>query len=151
MPNIEEQIRRAMEEGKFNDLRGKGKPIQWDENPFVEPDWQMAFRTLHQAGFALPWMETRKEIETQLEAARTSLVRAQEWTQTESAAGQRPGLIAGEWQRAVVAFREQVTAINQRIFDYNLEVPLPRFQRPRVDAEAEITIVLYGEPADSSK
>jgi hypothetical protein len=69
MPNIEDHIRKALEEGKFDDLPGKGKPIRWDDNPFVEADWQLAFRMLRNAGFALPWMDTRKEIESQLEAA----------------------------------------------------------------------------------
>ena len=144
MPNIEEQIRRAMEQGKFDDLRGKGKPIQWDENPFVEPDWQMTFRVLREAGFALPWMETRKEIEAQLEAARASLKRAREWQQTVSKAGQPPGFLEDEWGRAVGAFREQVRAINKLIFDYNLEVPLPRFQCPPVDVDAEIRAWMPG-------
>jgi DnaJ family protein C protein 28 len=147
MPNIEDHLRRAIEEGKFDDLPGKGKPIRWDDNPFVEPDWQLAFRMLRGAGFALPWMETRKEIETQLEAARASLKRAWEWRRANArqpalAAGQPPTFVEDEWQRALDAFREQIAEVNQRIFDYNLEVPLPRFQRPPVDAQAEITEVM---------
>jgi DnaJ family protein C protein 28 len=139
MPNIEEHIRKAIEDGQFDDLPGKGKPIRWDENPFVEADWQLAFRMLRDAGFALPWMETRKEIETQLDAARAGLKRAWEWKQSAMAAGQPPAFVEGEWQRALGAFREQITEINQHIFDYNLEVPLSRFQRQPVDAQAEIT------------
>jgi len=142
MPNIDDHIRKAIEEGKFDDLPGKGKPIHWDENPFVESDWQLAFRMLRGAGFALPWMDTRKEIETQLEAARVSLKRAWAWRQPALAAGQPPAFGEDEWQRALGAFREQIAEINHRIFNYNLEVPLPRFQRPPVDAQAEITEVM---------
>ena len=40
--NIEEQIRRAIQEGKFDDLPGKGKPLKLDENPFEESEWRMA-------------------------------------------------------------------------------------------------------------
>lgn len=138
MPNIEDHIRKAMEEGKFDDLPGKGKPIQWDENPLVEPDWQLAFRMLRNAGFALPWMETRKEIEAQLETARATLKRAWEWTQAGSGDGQPPTFLDDEWQRVLGAFRAQIAEINKRIFNYNLDVPLPRFQRPPVDADAEI-------------
>jgi DnaJ family protein C protein 28 len=144
MPNIEDHIRKAMEEGKFDDLPGKGKPIHWDENPLVEPDWQLAFRMLRNAGFALPWMETRKEIETQLEAARGSLKRAWYWRQSAIAEGQPPAFVEDEWQRALGVFREQIAEINHRIFDYNLEVPLLRFQRPPVEAEAEIRAVMQG-------
>jgi DnaJ homolog subfamily C member 28 len=144
MPNIEDHIRKAIEEGMFDDLPGKGKPIHWDENPLVEPDWQLAFRMLRNAGFALPWMETRKEIEARLEAARQSLKHAWEWRQTALAGGERPAYVESEWQRALGIFREQIAEINHRIFDYNLEVPLPRFQRPPLDAEGEI-IAFMGE------
>ena len=144
MPNVEDHIRKALEEGKFDDLPGKGKPIHWDENPFVEPDWQLAFRMLRDAGFALPWMETRKEVEAQLDAARLSLKRAWDWKQSATAAGQPPAFVEDEWQRVVGVFREQVAEINKRIFSYNLEVPLARFQRPPVDAEEEIRAVMEG-------
>jgi DnaJ family protein C protein 28 len=142
MPNIENHIRKAIEEGKFDDLPGKGKPIHWDDNPFVEADWQLAFRMLHDSGFTLPWLDTRKEIEAQLEAARATLKRAWEWRKPALAAGQPPAFVEDEWQRSLNAFRGQIAVINHRIFDYNLEVPLPRFQRPPVDAEAEITEII---------
>ena len=142
MPNIEDHIRKALEEGKFDDLSGKGKPIRWEENPFVESDWQLAFRMLRDSGFALPWMETRKEIEAQLEAARASLKRLWDWKQSEMAAGQPPAFVEGEWQWGLSVFREQIGESNKRIFGYNLEVPLSRFQRQPVDAEAEITEVM---------
>lgn len=141
MPNIEEQLRKAIDEGKFENLAGKGKPIQWDENPFVEQDWQLAFRMLRDSGFALPWMETRKEIEAQWEAARSTLQRAWEWRQAALSAGQPAAFVDAEWQLAVSAFRQQVAEVNKRIFDYNLEVPLARFQRKPVDAEREIEAV----------
>jgi DnaJ family protein C protein 28 len=148
MPNIEDHIRKAIEDGQFDDLPGKGKPIRWDDNPFVEPDWQLAYRMLRDAGFALPWMDTRKEIETQQKTARASLKRAWAWRQLAMAAGQPPAFVDDEWQRALSVFQEQIAEINQRIFDYNLEVPLPRFQRPPVDAQAEITDVIRAEPAE---
>ena len=143
MPNIEDHIRKAIEEGKFDDLPGKGKPIRWDDNPFVEADWQLAFRMLRNAGFALPWMDARKEIEAQLEAARAALKRAWEWKQIAMTDGQPPAFLEEEWQRALGVYREQIAEINHRIFDYNLEVPLPRFQRQTVDADAEITEVMH--------
>ena len=37
---IEEQLRKAREEGKFDHLRGHGQPLRLDENPFEDPTWQ---------------------------------------------------------------------------------------------------------------
>jgi hypothetical protein len=36
---IEEQIRRAMQDGKLDNLLGEGKPIRWDENPNEKPEF----------------------------------------------------------------------------------------------------------------
>ncbi|MEA3440806.1 MAG: DUF1992 domain-containing protein [Chloroflexota bacterium] len=57
MTGIEEHIRRAMEEGKFDDLPGKGKPLRLDHNPHEDPQWRTAYRMLRNSGFTLPWIE----------------------------------------------------------------------------------------------
>ncbi len=46
MPNIEDLIQRAIQEGKFSDLPGKGKPLRLDDNPHADPDWQLAYHLL---------------------------------------------------------------------------------------------------------
>src|SRR5436190_7910007 len=74
-PLIEKKIREAMEQGEFDDLSGKGEPIDLSENPFDDPDWRMAHRMLRDAGFAPAWIEERKDIESEIEAARTTLAR----------------------------------------------------------------------------
>lgn len=76
MPNIEEHIRQAMQAGKFDDLPGKGKPLRMEENPHEDEAWRLAYHLLREGGFSLPWIETIKEIETDIEKARTALRRA---------------------------------------------------------------------------
>jgi hypothetical protein len=73
MPDTDEQIRRAMQEGQFEDLPGQGRPLQLDEDPFEDPDWRLAHHMLRSAGYSLPWIETRREIEADLAAARLAL------------------------------------------------------------------------------
>lgn len=51
MPNIDETIRKAMEEGAFDNLRGTGKPLSIEDNPFVDPSWQLAYHLLKENGF----------------------------------------------------------------------------------------------------
>jgi hypothetical protein len=72
---IDRKIREAMEDGEFDDLSGKGEPIDLTENPFEDPDWRMAHRMLRQAGFAPAWIEERKDIEAEIAAARNTLAR----------------------------------------------------------------------------
>ncbi|UCF26898.1 MAG: DUF1992 domain-containing protein, partial [Chloroflexota bacterium] len=68
--SIEEIIRRAIEEGEFDDLPGKGKPLQLDQNPHQDPEWRAAHNMLKSGGFSLPWIESLGEIEVQMQDAR---------------------------------------------------------------------------------
>jgi DnaJ family protein C protein 28 len=138
MPNIEEQIRKAQKEGQFDDLPGKGKPLELEDNPLADPEWQLAFRMLKEAGYSLPWIETLKEIEADIETARAGLRQAWEWRRGAEAEGVAREFVALEWERAFQNFQNRVAAINKRIRDVNLEVPKARFQRPMLEVAREV-------------
>jgi DnaJ family protein C protein 28 len=138
MSGVEDQIRRAMEQGKFSNLRGKGKPLHLDENPLEDPEWRMAHHMLQSSGFTLPWIETRQEIEIALEKARTSLARAWEWRNTALRDIHHPGEVEADWKRALAAFEAEIVNLNKRIFSYNLEVPSEQFQRQMLNVEREV-------------
>jgi DnaJ family protein C protein 28 len=138
MPNIEEHIRQAMQAGKFDDLPGKGKPLKLDENPHADPEWQLAFRILKEAGFSLPWIEDLKEIEADIEQMRAALRQAWNWRRQAEADGQPREFVALEWERAFQNFQNHLAALNKRIRDVNLEVPNARFQRPMLDLAREV-------------
>ncbi|MCI0521589.1 MAG: DUF1992 domain-containing protein [Chloroflexi bacterium] len=135
--NAEEQIRRAMEEGQFDNLPGKGQPLKLEDNPFADPEWSLAHDALRKGGFTLPWIETRREIEAELAEARAALRGAWEWRQS-AAQDYAPHFIQGEWQRARRQFEQRIAAINRRIAAYNLEAPLAQLQRLPVQAEREL-------------
>jgi DnaJ homolog subfamily C member 28 len=139
--NIEDHIRRAIEDGQFDDLPGKGKPLKLDENPFEDPEWRLANKILKDAGYSLPWIENRKEIEAALESARAGLRRAWSWRKGRVGSSQTQAYDETEWQRAEQAFREKIAVINKRIFSYNLDVPSPQFQRRVIEVEREIVMI----------
>jgi DnaJ homolog subfamily C member 28 len=134
----EEQIRRALEEGGFDDLPGKGKPLNLDDNPFEDPEWRAANQMLRSAGFSLPWMETRKSIEAELVSVLHELQRA--WRQYQRRMSESHSYSHGEaeWQRAVLKFEEKVADLNKQIFTYNLEAPNLQLQRRKIDPQKEI-------------
>lgn len=138
---IDEIIRRAIEEGKFNDLPGKGKPLHLDENPHLDPAWRAAYHLLQSSGYSLPWIETLREIESDLEVARADLARVWRWRASalENPAGALDA--ETEWRRAVLSFRERVQDLNRRIRDYNLVAPSTQFQRRMVNADREIELI----------
>ena len=139
MSNIEEHIRRAMEQGKFDDLPGTGKPLNLDENPLENPDWRLAHHLLRSGGFTLPWIETYCEIEKELDNACQSLARTWSWRQSSQSGEETADEIEFEWQLAAKRFRQQITALNERISSYNMGVPAESFQKPILNADREIT------------
>jgi len=140
MPNIEELIRKAIEEGKFENLPGTGKPLNLDDNPFEDPDWRMAHRVLRNAGYTLPWLETRREIEEALAAARNDLKRAWNWQNDARQRGISPSEINHQWQLSVDKFKAEISKINQQIDTYNLETPSTRFQLSKISLERELQL-----------
>jgi DnaJ family protein C protein 28 len=142
MSKVEEQIRRAMEEGQFNNLPGKGKPLRLEENPFEDPEWRMAYHLLRSNGFTLPWIEARRELEAAIVDARTALRRSWAWRQ-EALAGRQPAQsVDAEWERAVGAFRQKADKINQDILTYNLKAPSGRLHLTKINVEGEIELTI---------
>jgi DnaJ homolog subfamily C member 28 len=138
MPNIEELLRKAIEEGKFDNLSGKGKPLRIEENPNADPDWELAYHLIKESGFTLPWIITIREIEMDIEKARQVLQRAWKWRMIYLSADVPDEKASAEWVRALDAFKNKLPALNQRVRDYNLEVPNIRFQRPLLNFDSEV-------------
>jgi DnaJ family protein C protein 28 len=137
-PSIEDAIQKAMEEGKFDNLPGKGKPLNLEENPLEDPEWRAAFRALRNGGFSLPWIEDLREIQESWEVAHRSLANTWVWRQNALAQGEEVSLVEKEWGRAATAFQEKVQELNKKIRKYNLGGPADVFQKTTINAEREI-------------
>ena len=139
MADIEEHIRKAIEDGKFNDLPGKGKPLKLEDDTFEDPDWRLAYHVLREGGYSLPWIEQRREIETEIEATRTALLQAWEWRQEALAEKKWAyAMVEEDWRRALKVFEQKVAKINQMIFDYNLQTPTDSMQIMKLNPQTEL-------------
>lgn len=119
---LDKIIREAREKGEFADLRGKGKPLQWEDESQVPEDMRTANRVIKNSGFTLSWIELGQEIDGQYEKICEELKRAR----AQRAEGK---LDERGWQAAQDHFREQVRALNKRITGFNMKVPSDQFQR----------------------
>jgi hypothetical protein len=134
---IDRKIREAIEAGEFDNLAGTGQPIDLSENPFEDPDWRTAHRLLRNAGFAPSWIEERKEIDAELEAAR--IILARNWKIKLNARGSRNEHAADErWEKAVATFCEKLLELNRRVDAWNLKTPAVSFHRNRIDVARAI-------------
>ena len=143
---VDQQIREAQERGEFDNLPGRGKPIDLTPNPYNQGH-ELSFKILKDAGFAPEWIELDKAIRNRLQRARASLFRQWQWRQARLgelaersdswSTAERSRLEAG-WQDAVSAFGLELDEINQEIGELNLKVPSSRFQRYMLDAAREL-------------
>ncbi len=134
----EEKIQTAIKNGKFDNLKGAGKPFDWDdENPFEDQSMRPAYALLKSNGFTLPWIEEKRSIEAeaayQVEALERALLNYQ-----------RMALEDTWWQTRVAQFKQEMTTLNQRILTLNIQVPNTAFQMRRFNidhllAEVEAT------------
>jgi DnaJ family protein C protein 28 len=127
----ERKIAEAIENGEFDNLPGKGRPLTLDD---LARDENLAHRLLVDNGFPLPWIELKGQIDADLEKAVRRLSQRLEWLQGQGEAQES----SRRWAVAVEEFRLAIQELNQRIDECNLRVPLAQFQRRRIDADAEL-------------
>jgi Domain of unknown function (DUF1992) len=58
----EERIQKAIEEGVFDNLPGKGKPLKLDDDRDVPEDLRLTYKILKNSNCLPPELELRKEI-----------------------------------------------------------------------------------------
>src|ERR1051326_5568464 len=61
---VERKLEEAARRGAFDHLPDAGGPIDLSENPFVPPDWRLAFKILKDHKIVPEFVERRKEIES---------------------------------------------------------------------------------------
>jgi len=141
---IEERIQEAMARGEFDNLPGKGRPLQLERNPFAG-DWELAYHVMKNAGYAPEWIERDKEVRQELADLRAMLTNHLAWHR-EAMAGlptardplARRAEITRAREQVIACYRERAAALNKKIDVLNLMVPSPRLQRPRLRVEEEI-------------
>ena len=82
--NIEQQIREAMERGEFDNLPGKGKPLDLDAYFATPEDMRMGFAMLKSNNFVPEGVEIQKEIAALKEKLKTCLDEGEKLTLTKA-------------------------------------------------------------------
>ncbi|MED6149704.1 hypothetical protein PIB30_065044 [Stylosanthes scabra] len=114
---VEQRIWHSMEEGHFENLPGKGKPLKLDTNPHADPAEDTLYRILSKNGCAPEWVELNKEIRSKVSEFRASLKKA--WAC--KCSGDH-----SKWDECSDALKLQLRDINNMVFRYNLIVPFGR-------------------------
>ncbi len=146
----ERKILAAMKRGEFDHLPGRGRPLQWQENPFVPPDWRLAFDLLERAGLAPDWIMRQAEIRADLVSLQERYAQERRWMEERRAtlAAMSPEEQLQERQhlrraqaRSWKQIQEFIARLNRKIADFNLLVPIVRLQYPLLDPAEEFGIL----------
>ena len=144
---VERKIREAQKQGLFDDLPGKGEPLDLSENPFLDPSWRTAYNLLQDQGFAPEWIELDKEIRVELDSLRQRLAESKRWydgaiAALEGKAGHQAeedqAWVEAYWERRLNSLAPRIDELNEKIWLFNLKVPIASLQRRRVSIEEEL-------------
>jgi hypothetical protein len=121
---VERQIREAIERGDFDDLPGKGKPIDLGvSNPYEDSIAGVLRRILRDNESSHPVIEAVRALDEQLEGMRERLRAAHQMSR---------------WHDAIQRFRREAAEWNLLVRVHNLKAPAAMFQRLKIDVEDEI-------------
>ena len=129
---VEDVIREAIERGDFDNLPGKGKPLNLVQDPLVDPITAIVSRMFGDNDLSHPLLEARKTIVAEAEQCRAALESA--WR------GQL------NWDEAMQTFRTRVKEINRDVRLFNLKAPSPALHGLVIDPDAEIAHICRARP-----
>lgn len=138
---VEERIRKAMESGAFDNLEGKGKPLDLSENPFEPDDMHMANKILKDHGFVPYWMELGKDVDAAIEKLWGDVKRFETRLKVKAGSHQSQRRKIYEDKQLQKFLQESIEAlrdINRKIDNYNCHCPMWWLGRGRLNINEEM-------------
>ncbi|MGQ9486309.1 MAG: DnaJ family domain-containing protein [Armatimonadota bacterium] len=142
----ERKITEAMEEGKFDNLPGKGEPLQIDPQWLVPPHLRLAATILHNAEVLPEWAQTDREIVMAREAIGILRRRVQAEYPLRCEKPQFPEWYANILQTLLRLMRR----VNDLILQYNISSPVNLHVHAPFAVEREIQMLLAEFPPPES-
>lgn len=124
---VSQAIEDAMRQGEFDNLRGRGKPLNLERNPFTPEGYDLAYEIMKNNNLAPAWLDARTEILREIERWRLRLRDLAGRLAAEAqrtAAPQQRDAFAKRLQAQRESLRAEVEALNRRIRDVNLQQPV---------------------------
>ncbi len=133
-------MKKAMEQGEFDNLEGAGEPLDLGGNPFAPDEMHMAYKILKDNGYAPYWMELGKEIDALWVKLNKEIEDFKKYTRMVFSEKRSSGAIRRYEQRKTAFYTqswEHLSEISKKILDYNLNCPVSRLGRANFDVDDE--------------
>ena len=145
----ERRIQEAIEAGEFDNLELAGKPITYDDNPFVPEEMRAAFKVLQNSGYAPDWMVLARQIDADIERLRLDADRHFAYLRRSLAEiGSNPYAVKrlraevdrlrAEHKRAAKQHSLAIHEVNRKISTFNQTVPIASLNRVPLAHELEM-------------
>ncbi len=137
---VEEQIQEAIERGDFENLPGKGKPLDIEDNPFAR-DMQMAYKLLKDNNFTLPWIDERNRMLEEITKLRDRMAHQFQLFGPQIKAMARGGqvdLAMRRWTALQMQWETAMEDLNKRITDVNRMLPTMDLEIYKLDLKIEL-------------
>ena len=138
---VEQQIQEAIERGEFDDLPGKGKPLQIEENLYAG-DMQLAYKLLKDHNFTLPWIAERNRMLEEINKLRERIERQFKLFGVQIAAMARGGqgeVAKRRWTGLLMQWETAIEDLNKRIEDVNHMLPTMELEIIKLNLDVELT------------
>jgi hypothetical protein len=138
---VSQRIEEAIRRGHFDNLPGRGKPLEVRRDPFVPEDQQMAHTLLRNNNLVPAWIGERKSVFAAIERLRAKLAASaayarQELANTRDETGR--GRMTQAWTRWKAEWQAEVAALNKRIIALNLQQPADHLEVYQLRLEEEL-------------
>ncbi|NXJ52729.1 DJC28 protein, partial [Spizaetus tyrannus] len=131
---VEDLIQESMAKGDFDNLSGKGKPLQkFSDCPHIDPMTHNLNRILIDNGYQPEWILMQKEIRETIERLRKNIAASRS-----KLGGPMTPYRQKQWNHICEQFIEDIRKLNKRIDNFNLVVPILSRQMVHFSADKEI-------------
>jgi DnaJ family protein C protein 28 len=130
-----------MRSGTFDDLPGRGKPLNLSKNPYA-PGTELAYQLLKDNNYTLPWIAQRQEIQAGIDNLRAEIIHDWRRYHAEFLPARdeliRASLVRG-WRERLDAWDEKIATLNKRIAALNLKQPGKGLEILKLTLDSELT------------
>lgn len=137
---VGQRIEQAMREGAFDNLPGRGQPLNLTKNPFVPDDQQMAFKLLDNNDLRPVWISERNQVLAEITRLRSTIAATvrthrQEYKATEKT--EELDHLSSSWSYQIEEWTAEIVDLNKRIEILNLQQPVAQLEiiKLRLDNE----------------
>ncbi len=135
---IDELIQEGMDKGHFDNLPGKGKPLNLNKNPYAA-DMELANELLKENDLPPVWILQRNEILAKMAKLRAEIVRQWEWHEREfGIPTAEKGRLTIRWDDYCLKWQAEIVELNKAIDAFNLKRPFDNIEIFKLNLENEL-------------